>query len=172
MGDSGSLLIGMVASILVLKFVTVASSPSAVLPIPSAAAIGASILLIPLADTIRVFSIRILKGRSPFSPDRNHIHHILLDKGLNHASIVLVCIFVNIAIISAVYFSRAVGNTILLVSVFALTFLAMGVLYATLPRRKLVLQRQIISSLQAKKASSKVIDLSTKQHIPVEKVQG
>lgn len=172
MGDSGSLLIGMVASILVLKFVTVASNPSAVLHIPSAAAIGASILLIPLADTIRVFAIRILKGRSPFSPDRNHIHHILLDKGLSHSSVVLVCVSANILMIGAVYFGRSLGNNILLLSVFALIFLAMGILYTTLPRRKLVLQRQIISSLQAKKASSKVIDLSTKQHIPVEKVQG
>jgi UDP-GlcNAc:undecaprenyl-phosphate GlcNAc-1-phosphate transferase len=172
MGDSGSLLIGMVASILVLKFVSVASNPSAVLPISSAAAIGVSILLIPLADTIRVFAIRILKGRSPFSPDRNHIHHILLDKGLNHSSIVLVCVSANIIIIGAVYFGRAMGNTLLLLSVFGLTFLTMGVLYITLPRRKLVLQRQIISSLKAKKANSRVIDLSTKQHIPIEKVQG
>jgi len=172
MGDSGSLLIGMVASILVLKFVSVASNPSAVLPITSAAAIGVSILLIPLADTIRVFAIRILKGRSPFSPDRNHIHHILLDKGLNHSSIVLVCVSANILIIGAVYFGRSMGNMVLMASVFALTFLTMGVLYITLPRRKLVLQRQIISSLKAKKANSKVIDLSTKQHIPIEKVQG
>lgn len=172
MGDSGSLLIGMVASILVLKFVTVASNPSAVLPIPSAAAVGAAVLLIPLADTIRVFAIRILKGRSPFSPDRNHIHHILLDKGLGHASVVLVCVSANILLIGVVYFCRNLGNSILLFSVFGFTFLVMGVLYATLPRRKLVLQRQIISSLKAKKANSKVIDLSTKKHIPIEKVQG
>ncbi|MCH5596855.1 glycosyltransferase family 4 protein [Niabella ginsengisoli] len=66
MGDSGSLTIGMVASILVLKFISVAGNSTAILPISSAAAIGISLLLIPLVDTIRVFSIRILKGRSPF----------------------------------------------------------------------------------------------------------
>lgn len=172
MGDSGSLLIGMVASILVLKFVSVASNPASVLPISSAAAIGVAILLVPLADTIRVFAIRILKGRSPFSPDRNHIHHILLDKGLNHSSIVLVCVSANIIIITAVYFGRALGNTTLLLATFATIFLSMGVLYLTLPRRKLVLQRQIISSLKAKKANSRVIDLTSKQPIPIEKVQG
>src|SRR5690606_36487279 len=160
------------SSVLVLKFVSVADSPLAVLPIQSAAAIGAALLLIPLADTIRVFTIRILKGRSPFSPDRNHIHHILLDKGLNHSSIVLVCVLANVLVVGAIYFCRAAGNTTLLLSSFLVTFVTMGGLYATLPRRKLVIQRQIISDLQSRRERSKVIDLSTKQHLPAEKIKG
>ena len=172
MGDSGSLLIGTIAAILVLKFINVASNPASVLPIQSAAAIGISLLLIPLVDTIRVFSIRILKGRSPFSPDRNHVHHILYDKGLSHAHITLICVFASIVIAGSVYFWRAAGNTTLLLSSFAFSFAAIGVLYFTLPRRKLVAQRQIISQLQARKKASKVIDLNTKQELAAEKVQG
>lgn len=38
----------------------------------------------PLFDTLRVFFIRIINKRSPFSPDRNHIHHRLVDLGLKH----------------------------------------------------------------------------------------
>ncbi|GAB3412912.1 MraY family glycosyltransferase [Niabella aquatica] len=170
MGDCGSLLIGLILSVLVLKFINTASSPSAVLPVASAAVIGISLLLIPLVDTIRVFSIRILKGRSPFSPDRNHIHHILLDKGFSHSGITLICVSANIAIIAAVYFARKLDSTFLLITVFGFSFITIGTLYSTLSRRKLVVQRQIISHLQAKKATSKVIDLSTKQ--PIEKVQG
>ena len=49
------------------------------IPIGSAAAIGFSILIVPLLDTLRVFAIRIFKGCSPFTPDRNHVHHLLLD---------------------------------------------------------------------------------------------
>ncbi len=172
MGDSGSLLIGMVSSILVLKFINVAAAPGSPLPIESSAAIGVSLLLIPLADTIRVFSIRIIKGRSPFSPDRNHIHHILLDKGLNDSSVTLLCLFFNISVISLAYYFRSVGNGFLLTVILPSTFILIGGLYLTLPRRKIVLQRQIISSLQANRATSKVIDLNTKQPVPAEKANG
>ncbi len=170
MGDCGSLLVGLICSVLVLKFINTASSPAAVLPIPSATVIGISLILIPLVDTIRVFSIRILKGRSPFSPDRNHIHHILLDKGLSHSAITLICVSVNITVIAAVYFAKGSNDTLMLITMFAFSFVIIGLLYSTLSRRKLVMQRQIISDLQAKRATSKVIDLSTKQ--PLEKVQG
>ena len=78
MGDSGSLMIGLVNAILVIKFINVASDPTIAIPIGSAAAIGFSILIVPLLDTLRVFAIRIFKGCSPFTPDRNHVHHLLL----------------------------------------------------------------------------------------------
>jgi len=172
MGDSGSLLIGTVSAILVLKFIHVAADPGALVPVQSSVAIGVSLLLIPLVDTIRVFAIRIIKGRSPFSPDRNHIHHILLDKGLNHSSVTLLCLFANIAIITMVYYFRAWGNSVLLSILFPATFVIIGGLYLTLPRRKIVIQRQIISSLQANRTTSKVIDLNTKQPVSAEKFNG
>jgi len=43
-----------------------------------------AILAYPLIDTLRVFTIRILNGRSPFVADKNHIHHRLLALGLKH----------------------------------------------------------------------------------------
>ncbi len=81
MGDTGSLLIGLLNSIFVIKFISVAGNPNASFSLLSAPAIAFAILIVPLFDTLRVFSLRILKGRSPFSPDRNHIHHFLLDNG-------------------------------------------------------------------------------------------
>ena len=77
MGDSGSLMIGLVNAILVIKFINVATAPFVTIPIPSAVAIGFAILIVPLLDTLRVFSIRIMNGRSPFTSDRNHVHHLL-----------------------------------------------------------------------------------------------
>jgi len=41
-------------------------------------------VLIPVFDTIRVFSLRIWKGRSPFDPDKTHIHHLLTNAGFSH----------------------------------------------------------------------------------------
>ncbi len=170
LGDCGSLLVGTSISILLLKFITVASIATSPLPIPSAVAIGFSVILVPLIDTVRVFSIRIIKGRSPFSPDRNHVHHILLAKGFAHASVTLTCVFSNILVIIGVYSAKSVGNTVLLSIVLVFSFSLVGVLYFTSPRRTLVHQRQIIASLQAKKAISRVISLSAKKPISAEKL--
>src|SRR5690349_5216242 len=114
MGDSGSLLIGLINAILVIKFINVASNPAISVYFPSAAAIGFAILIIPLLDTLRVFSTRILKGRSPFTPDRTHIHHLLLSQGLGHASVTLICVALNIGFVLLAYAARTWNPTLLL----------------------------------------------------------
>ena len=52
------------------------------------------VLAVPIIDTFWVIIRRISAGRSPFSPDRGHIHHLLLDLGLSHRSTVLLIYFV------------------------------------------------------------------------------
>jgi UDP-GlcNAc:undecaprenyl-phosphate GlcNAc-1-phosphate transferase len=47
------------------------------------------VLAVPIIDTFWVIVRRLSAGRSPFSPDRGHIHHLLLDLGLSHRSTVL-----------------------------------------------------------------------------------
>ena len=59
-----------------------------------------SILVYPLIDTLRVFTIRALKGKSPLIADKNHIHHKLTNLGLNHASAVSLLYLFNILIIA------------------------------------------------------------------------
>jgi UDP-N-acetylmuramyl pentapeptide phosphotransferase/UDP-N-acetylglucosamine-1-phosphate transferase len=160
MGDSGSLMIGLINSILVIKFINVASDASVVVPIQSAAAVGISILIIPLLDTLRVFGIRILNGRSPFTPDRNHIHHMLLSKGLGHAAVTLVCVAANIAFVVMAYAGRSLGSTLLLVILTALAFSGIGFLYYTTPRRKSVLVASRHGELKEVKTTSKVVTLT------------
>jgi len=111
MGDTGSLLVGIINSILVIKFINISGTPGVPHFIPSAPAIGFSILMIPLFDTLRVFSIRILNRRSPFSPDRNHIHHFLLDLGLSHNKVTLLITFMNALFIGMAYSLRGWGTT-------------------------------------------------------------
>jgi UDP-N-acetylmuramyl pentapeptide phosphotransferase/UDP-N-acetylglucosamine-1-phosphate transferase len=122
MGDSGSLLLGLVNAILVIKFITVADSVNGSFPITSSVAIGFSILLVPLLDTLRVFSLRIRKGRSPFSPDRNHIHHLLLDRGFNHSQVTQICLLINVSFIALAYVGRSMGSTILLCSMVSASY--------------------------------------------------
>jgi len=138
MGDTGSLLIGSINAILVIKFINVAQSSDVLFPLESSPAIGFSILMIPLLDTLRVFSIRIFKRRSPFSPDRNHIHHLLLDRGLSHKAITLLLVSFNLVLIACVYFERSLGCTILISSVFALFFAFIAITYYVKPRTRYV----------------------------------
>jgi UDP-GlcNAc:undecaprenyl-phosphate/decaprenyl-phosphate GlcNAc-1-phosphate transferase len=111
MGDTGSLLLGLINSILVIKFINVAGMVGGTLALEAAPAIGFAILMIPLFDTLRVFALRILDRRSPFSPDRNHVHHFLLDLGFNHKQITITCLIANILFIAMAYFLRNLGNT-------------------------------------------------------------
>lgn len=114
MGDTGSLLLGLINSILVIKFINVAGVPTATISIPSAPAIGFAILMIPLFDTLRVFGLRILDRRSPFSPDRNHVHHFLLDLGFSHKKVTMSCVLANIAFIALAYVLRGLGPTVVI----------------------------------------------------------
>jgi len=153
MGDSGSLMIGLVNSILVIKFINVANSPFVAVQIPAAVAIGFSILIVPLLDTLRVFSIRIAKGRSPFTPDRNHIHHLLLDNGLSHAAVTFTCVAINVCFIAMAWMGRSLGPNYLLLILLTLAFSGIGLLYYNKNRRKMVVAKRLDGATELKRAS-------------------
>ena len=91
---------------------------------------------------IFIFTIRLLHGRSPFSPDRNHIHHLLLDRGLSHNSVTLTCVGLNAAFIAMAWFGQSMGSTFLLVSMIAVAFaLLAGLTYLKKPKAKLVIAK-------------------------------
>ena len=159
MGDSGSLMIGLVNAILVIKFINSAASPAVSIPIGSAVAIGFTILIVPLLDTLRVFAIRIFKGRSPFTPDRNHVHHLLLDRGLNHAAVTFTCVGINVFFIVLAYLGRSLGPTYLLMIILSLAFAGLGVLYYRKPRRTMVIAKGINGAAELK-TTSKVVALT------------
>lgn len=85
MGDTGSLLLGFLLAFFAVKFirlnVDIRHNPNAFFSAPILAVV---LLIVPIFDTLRVFLVRILNGRSPFKADRNHMHHVLLDNGMNH----------------------------------------------------------------------------------------
>ena len=104
MGDTGSLLLGLVGAILAIEFIeanlTLEQQPYA---IHAAPAVAFGVLIIPLFDTLRVFTTRMLRGRSPFRADRNHIHHLLLDMGFSHSSATACLAIVNILMVVLVF---------------------------------------------------------------------
>jgi len=160
MGDSGSLMIGLINAILVIKFINVANDPLVAIPIPSAVAIGFAILIVPLLDTLRVFSIRILNGVSPFTPDRNHVHHLLLDRGLDHASVTLTCVSVNIGFIMIAWFGRYMGPNYLLLAMLTLAFSGLAFLYYYKRPKRTILIAKRGEGVAQLKTSSKVVTLT------------
>ncbi len=129
MGDTGSLLIGLINAILVIKFINVAADPATSFPIMAAPAVGFSILVVPLFDTLRVFAIRMFQRRSPFSPDRNHIHHLLLDLGLSHRTIAISLLSLNAAAIAIAFLLNKAGCNWVIGTLSLLFFGIIGVLF-------------------------------------------
>jgi len=83
MGDTGSLMVGFIIAFLAVR---ITQSPGAgIQPM-----VPVLILGLPIADTFRVMGRRILGKKSPFSPDRTHIHHRILDLGFQHRFTVII----------------------------------------------------------------------------------
>jgi UDP-N-acetylmuramyl pentapeptide phosphotransferase/UDP-N-acetylglucosamine-1-phosphate transferase len=138
MGDTGSLLIGLVNSILVIKFINIASNPGGAIPLPSAPALGFSILVIPLFDTLRVVSVRIIHRRSPFWPDRNHIHHFLLDMGLSHKAIALLLPTTNLLLVLMAYILRFEGSLVVFTALAGTSIVSVALIKYNKPRQKIM----------------------------------
>jgi UDP-GlcNAc:undecaprenyl-phosphate/decaprenyl-phosphate GlcNAc-1-phosphate transferase len=109
MGDTGSLILGTILSIIVVKFNELNIDQTEPYAIVSAPAVSFAILIYPLVDTIRVFLIRILNKRSPFKPDKNHIHHRLLVLGYSHRQASFIIIAANILFIIPVFLLQNIG---------------------------------------------------------------
>lgn len=109
MGDSGSMVLGFV---LCCQFLYFQSFNSA---LPYVSAIDNSFLYLfvlfsyPIVDTTRIFFIRIKQGRSPFSADKNHLHHTLLAKGLSHGQATACIVVVTVVLLALAYAVRGLS---------------------------------------------------------------
>ncbi|MDQ6843617.1 MAG: undecaprenyl/decaprenyl-phosphate alpha-N-acetylglucosaminyl 1-phosphate transferase [Bacteroidota bacterium] len=159
MGDTGSLLIGLLNSVFVIKFIAVASDPTMGFVLDAAPALGFAILIVPLFDTLRVVGLRIISRRSPFSPDRNHIHHFLLDFGLSHKMISLTCVIANILFIGLAYFLRSYGTTIVILTLAGSSTLLACIIYYSRPKPKAI-SYEFETSNEAILKSHKILTLA------------
>jgi len=146
MGDTGALLIGLVCSILAIKFIElhreIPLNPYAFKAVP---AVAVGILILPLFDTLRVFVMRALKGKSPLYPDRTHIHHLLLDFGLTHMQATGVLVFVNIFFIGLVISFQNIGSLNLLMVILGLATAMSSILFYFVSQRKKLRQTPLNS---------------------------
>ena len=104
MGDTGSLVLGFVISVLCVRLIQLNTGEPPILP--HAPVFAMSIVAIPVFDTLRVFALRIWQGRSPFSPDKNHIHHLLTSNGWSHSFTAKLICGVHALVLTVGYFLK------------------------------------------------------------------
>jgi UDP-N-acetylmuramyl pentapeptide phosphotransferase/UDP-N-acetylglucosamine-1-phosphate transferase len=144
MGDSGSLTIGFLIAVMAIGLVSndTQDLPQIITNI-SKPILAMSILAYPLLDTIRVFILRAIKGVSPFSADRNHIHHRLIDIGLGHKQTVIIIYIFSLLMIGAAVctqnFDPSYSFVVILIS--ALSFIQIP--FLILQKRKKAFKNKI-----------------------------
>ncbi len=146
MGDTGSLLIGLLISILMIKFNEMNINPDFKYAVKSAPAISIAILAVPIFDILRVIFIRIKKGKSPFDPDKNHVHHRMVSLGFKHIHASFRIMAVNILFIAIAIVLRNTGYIILVSSIIAL-----GLFFSWLPSG--LLRKKRIKAINEYKAN-------------------
>lgn len=108
-GDSGTMVLGVLMAwfvIQILRHDTVIWWTE--IKEVSLVAFCLAVLAVPVADTIRVMIGRIRKGKSPFSPDKTHLHHIFIKFGMSHAITTLTIVGIDVLIAVLWYFSYKV----------------------------------------------------------------
>ncbi|WP_423149065.1 MraY family glycosyltransferase [Rubrolithibacter danxiaensis] len=115
MGDTGSLLLGFISVILCIRFIEL-NKVGAVnrLFYSSAPSIAVAILIGPVFDAMRVFTLRVFNRTSPFKGDRNHVHHRMLYIGLTHLQATFILMLFNVSMIVLALFLRDIGNLLLM----------------------------------------------------------
>ena len=109
MGDTGSLVLGTIMSVIVIQFNEFNIDQTLPFALKSAPAVSIGILIYPLADTIRVFVIRAIQLKSPFTADKNHLHHRLLTLGFSHKKATYTIIGINVLFLIPVFALHHLG---------------------------------------------------------------
>ena len=112
-GDGGTLVIGTMMSMFVINILkdTSLSAPFAqegmgLIPFTL------SVLAVPVFDTLRVMSARIIRGNSPFNPDKTHLHHLFIELGFSHIGTTVSILSLNFLVIVAWFVAYKMGASV------------------------------------------------------------
>jgi UDP-N-acetylmuramyl pentapeptide phosphotransferase/UDP-N-acetylglucosamine-1-phosphate transferase len=125
MGDTGALVIGMMLAILVIHFIDLNYNLPVGTPYKFTASVGtaACFIIIPLVDTGRIIILRLSQKKSPFKPDKSHIHHAIMRLGMTHSQTTLILattqvVYIGVALIFYRTTDRYLLSAILGLSIF------------------------------------------------------
>lgn len=138
MGDSGSLLLGYMMTLFVFRFCEInASRPDlGICHSQSAPSVMIALLAIPLFDTMRVMAARIRKHQSPFTADKNHLHHLLLRIGLPHVQVTCVLLCLTVGSIAIGWSLRNLANGYLTAIIFVYCTLYTWIIWLLVKRKE------------------------------------
>lgn len=128
MGDTGSMIVGFLFSLLFLRFLSLDVAVFHKLNVSpqNFIIVAISIMFFPIIDVIRVIFVRIVNGKGPFSADRRHMHHVFIDKGLPHIDATITFTISNVFTFLIIYFINSylsyISLLILFIFVSFLTF--------------------------------------------------
>lgn len=128
MGDTGSLLIGFLVSIMVIRFLQSDQSFILRMETESSPSLALSVIILPIFDTLRIFIIRIAQKKSPFIADHQHLHHRLLQMGYSHFKSTLILMSVNMFVLFFCFFLQGLGDLLLISIVLAMMTISSYVL--------------------------------------------
>lgn len=131
MGDTGSTLLGFIIAIFAIHFIE--GNPEPASKVNSPVGLTLALLIVPTFDTLRIFTIRLSRRKSPFLADRNHIHHRLIDMGLTHLQATGILV---IATIAALMLTLLPLGTELLLVLLALYAIGLNALLSILLARR------------------------------------
>ncbi len=135
LGDTGAMLAGLILAIFAVRFLNVEANSLFFKQGQSAPAILLAVLIVPLFDTARVFILRIVRGKSPFEADRNHIHHRLLSLTGSHIKATFIILLVNVLMVTIALIIRNVGTELLIGIILAMA-MALSYIPVYLKNRK------------------------------------
>lgn len=122
MGDTGSLILGFLMTVLVFRFNELNVSKTLYPRLVAAPAFSFAVLILPMFDTIRVMAIRLYRGKGIFNPDRRHIHHLMLDLGFTHLQSTAILLGFSLMVIVLAYYLNFLGNSNLVYIILAISF--------------------------------------------------
>lgn len=114
MGDTGSLVMGFVIVISCIRLINVNHNSLTTATLSNSPIMSMGLVFIPLFDMVRVFIIRIWQGKSPFTADKIHIHHMLLSNGFSHEAATQILCLVHGIILFSVYWLKDLRMEIVL----------------------------------------------------------
>ena len=98
-GDGGTMMLGFLMTIFGLGALSMRRGLELEAQGVGVIAMTLAILCIPIFDTLRVMTVRMLRGRSPFKPDKSHLHHLFIDMGFTHLKASLFILSMNLFVI-------------------------------------------------------------------------
>lgn len=111
-GDAGTLSLGVIFSVFVITILSDSSSPVAIQSNLGLIPFTLSVLCVPVFDTLRVMSARIIRGNSPFNPDKTHLHHLFIELGFSHIGTTLFIIGINLMVVLCWFLAYKCGLSI------------------------------------------------------------